>query len=236
MEFHSNLIPTQHYLVCCFWSQKFNLYFIFNPQLLGVLLHGNARNLCIPINVQTIVFACENNRAVIHQGHVETLRMLHLAFQGIDELAILSENRKIEVVVVIGNQDLSSAVDTNTDWIVGDALASNLPQEDSLVVEDLHTVSSIVANEDFLLVIYNHPIWKFQVLGASKFVDDVSKLIKDDNTHDFAFYNDNSSFVVDGHSPWVLQYIGSKFADKLTILVVDLDLVGWTSLSDNDIS
>lgn len=162
--------------------------------------------------------------------------MLHLAFKGIDELAVLSENREIEVVVVVCHQNLSSAVDANANRIVGDAFSSNLPQKDSLVVKDLDTVSSIVANEDFLLVVYNHTIWKFKMLGATKLVDDIPKLIKNDDSHDFAFYDDDSPLVVDGHSSWMLENVGTKFANELAILVVDLDLVSWTSLCDNDVT
>ena len=49
-------------------------------------------------------------------------------------------------------------------------------------------------------------------------------LIKNDDSHNFAFDDDDSTFVVDANTTGMLQNIGAKFANKLTILVVNLDL------------
>ena len=37
-------------------------------------------------------------------------------------------------------------------------------------------------------------------------------------------------------TPWMLQDIGTELAYELSILVVDLYLMGWTAFSDDDIA
>ena len=49
-------------------------------------------------------------------------------------------------------------------------------------------------------------------------------LIKDDDPHDLAFDDDDSTLVVDANSARVLKNVSAEFTDKLTVLVVDLNL------------
>lgn len=70
----------------------------------------------------------------------------------------------VEGIVVICHHHLVEVVDGNADREVGDALIANLVQELCIVVEDLNTVPSIVANEDFA-ILGCYIIGKFQILG-----------------------------------------------------------------------
>ena len=150
--------------------------------------------------------------------------MFYLAFQCVDQLAVLSEDCQVEVVVVVCNEDLSCGVYADANGVVGDTLTTNLTQEDSLVVEDFHTMSSVVTDEYFFLVVDHHTIWKLEVLGTTKFIQHITHLIKYDDTHHLALNNDDSALVVHRHSSRMLKDIRAKFTDKLAILVVDLNL------------
>ena len=102
--------------------------------------------------------------------------------------------------------------------------STNLPEVDSFIIKDFNTVCSVVRDEDFLSIIDDDAIGELQVLGASKLVHDIASLIKNDHTHNFTFNYDDPPFVIDGHSARMLQNIGTKFANKLTVLVVNLNL------------
>ena len=58
--------------------------------------------------------------------------------------------------------------------------------------------------------------------------DDVVKsaayLIKYDDPHDLALDDDDPALVVDAHAARMLQNVCAELADKLAVLVVDLDL------------
>lgn len=97
-------------------------------------------------------------------------------------------------------------------------------------------MGTIVADENFLLIVGDHTIGKFQVLGAAKFLHDISHQIKNDDAHHFALDHHHSPLVVNCHSAGVLQNIGAKLAQKLAVLVVNLDLMRGTALSHHNIA
>jgi len=84
-------------------------------------LDSDLWQLNVSVDVEAVVFAGQDDRAVIHEGDVEALRVFDLALQGREELAVLREDGQVEVVVVVGDRDLAGCVDANADWIVGDA-------------------------------------------------------------------------------------------------------------------
>ena len=85
-------------------------------------------------------------------------------------------------------------------------------------------MSSVVRNENLLAVVDHHAVGELQVLGAAKLVQDVAGLVEDDHAHHLALHDDDAALVVDGDSSRMLQDIGTEFAHKLTVLVVNLDL------------
>ena len=85
-------------------------------------------------------------------------------------------------------------------------------------------MSSVVRNENLLSVVDHHAVGELQVLGAAELVQDVAGLVEDDHAHHLALYDDDAALVVNSDSPRVLKDIGTEFAYKLTVLVVDLDL------------
>lgn len=125
---------------------------------------------CVAVDVQAIVLAGQHNTALVHQADVEALRVFHLALQRRDQLSVLREDRQVEVVVIVGDQDLSRLVDADADGVVGDALAADLPQEHALVVEDFDAVGAVVADEDLFLVVDHHSVGKLQMLAAAELV------------------------------------------------------------------
>ena len=50
------------------------------------VLHSYLRQLDVSVDVEAVVFACQNDGTVIHEGHVETLGMLHFALEGRQQL------------------------------------------------------------------------------------------------------------------------------------------------------
>lgn len=201
-----------------------------------IALHAHASHLHVAVDVQPVVLAGKNNRAVIHQSHIEALSMFHLGLESVDQLAVLGEHCEVEVVVVVSHKDVARGVDAHADGVVGDALASDLSQEGSLVAEDLDAVSAVVADKDLLAVIDNDTIRELKMLGAAKLVENCAHLIEDDDTHDLALNDDDSALVVNGDPAGVLQNGGAKLAYELTILVVDLNLMGGAALGDDDVA
>jgi hypothetical protein len=56
--------------------------------------------------------------------------------------------------------------------------SSNLSEIDSIIIENLDTVGSVIRDENFLSVIHNHSVGKLKVLGATKLVQDIAHLEK----------------------------------------------------------
>ena len=124
--------------------------------------------------------------------------MFDLGLERVDQLTILGEDCQVEVVVVVGYEDLSVGVDADSDGVVGDALASDLSQEDALVVEDLDAVGSVITDEDFLFVVHHNAVGELEVLGAAELLEDVAHVVKDDDAHHFALHNDDPTLVING--------------------------------------
>lgn len=100
-------------------------------------LHVGRRDLKVAIDIEPIILGGEDYRAVVHEGHIKALCMLHLGLISRHQLAILREESQVEVVVVVSNEHLALAVDAHTNRVVGDALTPNLSQVLTLIVEHL---------------------------------------------------------------------------------------------------
>ena len=61
--------------------------------------------------------------------------------------------------------------------------AADLSEEVAFVVEDLDAVGSVVADEDLLPVVDDHPVGELQVLRAAELVQHVAKLVEDNHPH-----------------------------------------------------
>jgi hypothetical protein len=59
--------------------------------------HSNLWLLDVPVDVKTVVFACQDHRAVVHQCHVEALGVLDLALECRQYLKILDKNLNMQV-------------------------------------------------------------------------------------------------------------------------------------------
>lgn len=125
----------------------------------------------VAVNVKAVVFAGKHHTSIIHQSNIETLGMLHLAFQSRHQVAVLREDGEIEIVVIIRDSDFTRRIDPNSNRIVGDAFTTNLSDIVALIIEDLDTVSPVVADEDLLAIIDHNTIGEFKMLGASKLVE-----------------------------------------------------------------
>ena len=79
-------------------------------------------------------------------------------------------------------------------------------------------------DKNLLAIVNHHSIGKFKVLGTSKLIEYIAGLVKNDHSHHFAFNHNDATFIINGDSARMLQDIGTKFAHKLTILVINLDL------------
>ena len=101
---------------------------------------------------------------------------------------------------------------------------ANLAEVDAFIVEDLDAMGPVVRDEDLLAVVDHDAVGELQVLGAPELVQDVAGLVEDDNAHHFALHHDDPALVVHGHPAGVLQNVGTKFADELAVLVINLDL------------
>lgn len=206
-----------------------------SPLNSGQCLEPQGRHLDVSVDVEAVVLAGQDHAAVIHQRHVKTLSMLHLALKSRNKLAVLAEHGQVEVVVVVGYGDFTRRVNADTDRVVGDPFASDLPQEVAVIVEHLNAVSSVVADEDLLPVIDHNAVGELQVLGAAKLVEDVSHLIKNNDTHDLALDNNDPPLVVHADAAGMLENVRAKLPDKLSVLVVDLNLMRGRPLRDDDV-
>ncbi len=193
----------------------------------------------IPVDVQPVVLAGEDDRAFIHERDVEALRVLHLALERVQQLPVLREHRQVEVVVVVGDKNLPGGVDADADRVVGDALAADLALEDAVVVEHLDAVRPVVADENLLLVVDHDAVGELEVLGAAELAEHVAHLVEDDDAHHFALDDDDAALAIDRHPARVLQDVGAELAHELPVLVVDLHLlhkkIQWFSSSPSTI-
>lgn len=209
-----------------------------SPSFLSWVSHleANGWDLYVAIDVEAVVFGGQHHGAVVHQGDVEALGVFHLALKRGYELAILREDGEVEVVVVVRNRDLPRPVDTDPDRVVRDPFAANLPKEVALIVEDLDAVGTVVTDEDLLPVVDDDPVGELEVLRAAELVEHVAQLVEDDHPHHLALDHNNPPFVVDTNPARVLQDIRPKLPHKLSVLVVDLDLVRRGPLCNDNIT
>jgi hypothetical protein len=82
----------------------------------------------------------------------------------------LREYSQIEVIVIVGDENVSLTVLHHADGIVGNSFGADGSQELSIVGENLDTMSTIVGYEDFLLIIAANAVGEFQVFRACKLV------------------------------------------------------------------
>ena len=173
--------------------------------------------------------------------------MLDLGLESADQLAVLGEHGQVEVVVVVGDEDLVVGVDADADRVVGETLAADLANEVARVVEDLDAVSAIVADVDLLAdgrsarrgisgIGAAHAVGKLEILGAVELLQDVAVDVEDEHTHDLALDDHDASLVVDADAARMLQDVGAELADELAVLVVDLNLMRGRSLGDDNVA
>ena len=79
------------------------------------------------------------------------------------------------------------------------SFTANLTEIISLVVEDLDTVSSVVADVDLHAVVDNNTIGELQVARAAELVEDIADHVEDDDPHDLALHDNDAAVVVSGH-------------------------------------
>lgn len=113
-------------------------------KLFAKSLQRQRRNLHVTVDVETIVFACQDDRSVVQKSNIETLGVLDLRFESRDKLPVLSEYGQVEVVVIVGDEDFAGRVDAHANGIIGETFAANLPQEDAFVAKYLDAVSAVV--------------------------------------------------------------------------------------------
>lgn len=87
--------------------------------------------------------------------------MLDFAFEGRNQLTVLREDRQIEVIMIVCYQYFAYGVDSYPDRVIGDPFSTDLSKIGTLVIEHLHAVGAIVANEDLLFVVHDYSIRKF---------------------------------------------------------------------------
>lgn len=79
-------------------------------------------------------------------------------------------------------------------------------------------------------------VGELEVLGAVELVQDGAHQVEDDDTHDLALDDHDAVLRVHTDAARVLKDVGAEFAKKVTVLVVDLDLVcGW-AFGDYDVA
>ena len=150
--------------------------------------------------------------------------MLDLTLECTEQLSSLAEHGEVKIVVVVCNGDFSRGGETNPNGEIRDSFSPNLPQVVPLVVENLHTVSTVIANEDLHLIVNNDSVREFKVAGAAELVEDISHHVEDDHPHDLALDDDDPTPTVCSDSPWMLENIGPKLPDEVTELGKDLNL------------
>ena len=120
-------------------------------------------HLHVAVDVESVILGGEDDGAVLHERHVEALRVLDLALERAEQLAGLAEHRQVEVVVVVRDADLPGGGEAHADGEVGDALAPDLPQVVPVIVEDLDTVGAVVGDENLHGIVDDNSIGELQI-------------------------------------------------------------------------
>jgi len=84
------------------------------------------RGNSIAVDVDTEILAGKNDGAVIGKRHIKALRMLHATLEGRHKAPVRRKQSRIEVVVVVGDQNAAHRVNADTNRIVCDAFTTNL--------------------------------------------------------------------------------------------------------------
>ena len=79
-------------------------------------------------------------------------------------------------------------------------------------------MSSIVAYEDFHLIIDYDPIGELEIPRATELAEDIAHHVKHDDSHHFALYHNDPTPIVCSYTPRMLQYIGAELPDEMPIL------------------
>ena len=79
------------------------------------------------------------------------------------------------------------------------SFTANLTEIVSLVVEDLHTVSPVVADVDLHAVVDDNSIGELEVARTAELVEDVADHVEDDDPHDLALHHNDPAVVIRGH-------------------------------------
>ena len=74
------------------------------------------------------------------------------------------------------------------------------------------------------------------MFGTSELLQHVAHLVEDEHSHHLALDHNDASFVVHRNASRMLQDVRTELAHKLTILVVDLNLVSWTAFGHNEVT
>lgn len=106
----------------------------------------------------------------------------------------------------------------------------------TFIREDLDAMRAVVRNEDFVLVVGANAVRKFEVARAREFLEHIAVGVEDDDAHHFAFNHDDVTLFVDADAAWMLKDVGAEFAQELAVLIVDLDLMSWRTLGDDEIA
>ena len=93
-----------------------------------------------------------------------------------------------------------------------------------MVIKHLDTMSPVVADENFHLVVNHYAVGKFQIARAAELVEDITHHVEDDHPHDFALDDDDPSPTVGGDSSRVLEDVGAKLPYEVAELSKDLYL------------
>lgn len=99
-----------------------------------------------------------------------------------------------------------------------------------------HAMSPIIADEDLLLVVGHDAVRKLQILRTAELLQYVPVHVEYQDTHDFAFHHHDSALAVHRHAARMLQNGRSEFAQKLSVLIVDLDLMSRTAFCHDDVA
>ena len=96
----------------------------------------------IAVDVDAEILAGKDDGSIVSKRHVKALRVLHAALERRDEATVGRKQRRVEVVVVVGNQDAAHRVNADTDRIVSDTFATDLAQKCTVITEHLFQTSS----------------------------------------------------------------------------------------------
>ena len=86
--------------------------------------------------------------------------------------ANLTEKSNVKVVVIVGDDHFTGRIYADAYGVVGHADATDVSEEGALVVEDDDSVSPVVADENFFLVVDCNSVRKVDLLLDDEAVQD----------------------------------------------------------------